>query len=153
MEIKCKKKHFSLKPLGNQKLFYLEVYKNCQDTYGFVQHQMQNKTVIGKTLHIEKPHNKQYGENSCNLFIWNFILVIMMFTSELTKSFAGRKELFLSFPLQTIMHFNFLFYPQEVLSIMFFRHPVVLYMQIEKSMQLFMFVKVLCYRSTITSSK
>ena len=48
-----------------------------------------------------------------------------MFTSELTKSFAGRKELFLSFPLQTIMHFNFLFYPQEVLSIMFFRHPVV----------------------------
>ena len=76
-----------------------------------------------------------------------------MFTSELRKSFAGRKELFLSFPLQTIMHFNFLFYPQEVLSIMFFRPPVVLYMQIEKSMQLFMFVKVLCYRSTITSSK
>ena len=53
MEIKCKKKHFSLKPLGNQKLFYLEVYKNGWDTNGFVQHPMQNKTVKEKTLHIE----------------------------------------------------------------------------------------------------
>ena len=52
MEIKCKKT-FSIKTSWESKSMYLEVYKNCWDMHRSVQRQMQNKTVIGKTLPIE----------------------------------------------------------------------------------------------------
>ena len=46
-------KTFSIKTSWGSKSIYLEVYKNCWDMHRSVQHQMQNKTVIGKTLPIE----------------------------------------------------------------------------------------------------
>ena len=47
------KKTFFIKTSWESKSIYLEVYKNCWDMHRSVQHQMQNKTVIGKTLPIE----------------------------------------------------------------------------------------------------